>query len=39
VVVGAQVLADRQRRRSGVVLGSGVVLVVSAVLLWTQWWV
>lgn len=37
VVVGAQQLADRQRRRFGVALGSGVVLVVSAVLLWSQW--
>lgn len=37
VVVGAQVLADRQRRPSGVAVGSGVVLVVSGVLLWSQW--
>lgn len=38
VVVGAQLLSDRQRRPTGMLAGSGVVLVVSAVLLWTQWW-
>lgn len=38
VVVGAQLLSDRQRRPTGMLAGSAVVLVVSAVLLWTQWW-
>ncbi len=37
VVVAAQVVTDRQHRAPGVALGSSVVLVVSAVLLWTQW--
>lgn len=37
VVVAAQVLADR--RRGGVAaLASGAVLVVTGLLLWTQWW-
>lgn len=36
-VVTAQVLADR-RRGAGAALASAAVLVVTGLLLWTQWW-
>lgn len=37
LAVGLQVVADR-RRGGAAVLASAAVLVVTGVLLWTQWW-
>lgn len=37
VVVGAQLFADR-RRGVAAFAGSAVVLVMTGILLWTQWW-
>ncbi len=38
VVVTAQVWADRRGGRTASAVGAVVVLTVSAVLLWNQWW-
>ena len=37
LAVGLQIFADR-RRGAASVLASGVILALTGLLLWTQWW-